>query len=106
MTEGERAERVWLESEIKLAVFNAKHGLAIVFAELFGPTGSAVLRLALDTGATATMINVGHLVAVGCDPSLVADRVQVTTGSGIEFVPRIKVHRFRTLGREQAVLQF
>ena len=63
--------------------FDAQRGLVIVQAELFGPTGSIVLRLALDTGATGTMINVAPLTAIGYDPSLAPDRVQVTTGSGV-----------------------
>jgi predicted aspartyl protease len=78
--------------------FNARRGLIIVQAELFGPSGSIVLRLALDTGATATMVNVGPLAAVGYDPSLAAARVQVTTGSGVEYVPRIEVGRIKVLG--------
>ena len=60
--------------------FNPQQGLIIVAAELFGPLGSAVLRLALDTGASASLINAVHLVTVGYDPSLVPDRVQVTKG--------------------------
>ncbi len=83
--------------------FDSGQGLVIVPAELFGPSGSAVLRLALDTGATASMINVGHLVAVGYDPSLVAERVQVTTGSGVEFVPRLEISRLKALGKECAL---
>ena len=63
--------------------FDAQRGLVIVQAELFGPTGSIVLRLALDTGATGTMINVLPLTAIGYDPSLAPDRAQVTTGSGV-----------------------
>ena len=43
-------------------------------AAIDGPSGRAVLRLALDTGATATLINVGMLVALGYDPALVPDR--------------------------------
>jgi hypothetical protein len=38
---------------------------------LWGPSGSAVLRLALDTGATSTVVNVGLVVALGYDPALV-----------------------------------
>ena len=45
------------------------------------PSGSVVLRLALDTGATSMVINVGMLVAVGYDPAVVAEGVQVTTGN-------------------------
>ena len=44
------------------------------------------------------MINAGHLVAIGYDPSLAGDRVQVTTGSGVEYVSRLAVSRFKTLG--------
>lgn len=39
--------------------FDPQQGLIIVGAELWGPSGSALLRLALDTGATATVVNVG-----------------------------------------------
>lgn len=73
--------------------FDAQAGLVIVRAEALGQSGSIVLRLALDTGATSTMISVGPLAAIGYDPSLVADRVQVTTGSGVEFVPRLAISR-------------
>jgi hypothetical protein len=68
--------------------FDPRQGLIVVRAELWGPTGSAILQLALDTGATGTLVSVGMLVAVGYDPALAPDRFQVTTGSGIEFVPR------------------
>ena len=69
--------------------FDGKQGLIVIHAELTGPTGSALLRLALDTGATATLVNVGMLVSIGHDPDLSSDRLQVTTGSGVEFAPRI-----------------
>jgi predicted aspartyl protease len=81
--------------------FNPKQGLVIVRAELWGPAGSAVLRLALDTGATGSLVNVGLLVAVGYDPALSPDRVQVTTGSGVEFAPRITLDKLTSLGKER-----
>jgi predicted aspartyl protease len=81
--------------------FNPEQGLIVVQAEVFGPSGSIVLRLALDTGATGTMMNVAPLAAVGYDPSLAPDRVQVTTGSGVEFAPRISVARISALGQER-----
>jgi len=81
--------------------FNPREGLVVVGTELEGPSGTAVLRLALDTGATSTLVNVGMLVAVGYDPAMAATRVQVTTGSGIEFAPRIVVIRLRVLGQER-----
>lgn len=81
--------------------FNPQHGLVIIHAELEGPSGSAILRLALDTGATSTAINVGMLVSIGYDPSLVPDRIQVTTGSGVEYVPRITLSKITALGQER-----
>ena len=56
---------------------------------------------ALDTGATGAMVNVAPLATIGYDPSLVPDRVQVTTGSGVEFAPRIWVSRIKALGQER-----
>jgi predicted aspartyl protease len=81
--------------------FNPHRGLVIVRIELFGPSGSANLRLALDTGASGTLINVGLLVAIGYDPALAPTRVQVTTGSGVEYGPRIEVSRLTALGQER-----
>ena len=82
--------------------FDPDTGLVIVYSEVFGPSGSIVLRLALDTGATGTMINVAPLTTVGYDPSLAPDRVQVTTGSGVEYAPRISVNQINALGKSQS----
>ena len=82
--------------------FDPQQGLIIVPAELWGPSGSAVLRLALDTGATGTVVNTGMLVALGYDPALIPDRVQITTGSGVEFAPRVLLDRIMVLGEESA----
>jgi predicted aspartyl protease len=81
--------------------FNPDRGLVVVQAEVFGPSGSMILRLALDTGATGTLINVAPLAAIGYDPSLAPERVQVTTGSGVEFAPRIIVARMQAMGQER-----
>src|SRR5258708_17482984 len=80
--------------------FNSADGLIVVDAELEGPSGSAMVRLALDTGATWTLINVAILVAVGYDPALAPQRVQITTGGGVEFVPTIAVSRLKSLGQD------
>jgi predicted aspartyl protease len=81
--------------------FEAERGLVIVRAELWGPSGSAVLRLALDTGATSTVVNVAMLVALGYDPALAPDRIQITTGSGVEFAPRVLLQKVAALGVER-----
>ena len=80
--------------------FNAERGMIIVRAEVFGPDSSAVLRLALDTGATASMVSQSRLLQIGCDPSASAKRLQITTASGIEFVPRVTLNKIVALGTE------
>ena len=80
--------------------FDPAQGLIVVSVEIWGPSGSVVLRLALDTGATGTVINTATLVAVGYDPALASERIQVTTGSGVEFAPRLLLDKVVALGRE------
>ena len=82
--------------------FDPQKGLIVVSAELWGPSDNAVLRLALDTGATGTIVNTEMLVALGYDPALTSDRDQILTGSGVELVPRILLDRILVLGKECA----
>lgn len=84
-----------------IASFNPTRGLIVIQTEVFGPSGSIVLRLALDTGATGTMINVAPLTAIGYDPSAISERVQVTTGSGVEYAPRLVARKLQALGQER-----
>ena len=79
--------------------FDHTRGLIIVFCRIAGPAGDTIVRLALDTGATSTMINWDVLVLIGYDPAAFRDRIQITTGSGVEFVPRISVSLIEALGK-------
>lgn len=81
--------------------FNAREGLVIVRARIWGPTGDALLRLALDTGASSTSVRTGVLVSIGYDPAAALERVQVTTASGVEFVSRLSVHKLEALGQSR-----
>jgi len=56
------------------------------------------MRMALDTGATSTVVSVGLLVAIGCDPAASQERVEVTTGSGVEFAPQVRLAQIKALG--------
>ncbi len=53
----------------------------------------------MDTGATGSMINWDVAVLLGYNPASTKDRIQVTTGSGVEFAPRIVVKKVEVLGR-------
>ena len=81
--------------------FDPDSGLIVVRSEIRGPSGEAILRLALDTGATRTTINAAMLTATGYDPTLVPERFQVTMGSGVEYVPRIVVEEMCSLGQKR-----
>ncbi|MCI0335779.1 MAG: hypothetical protein L0228_21440 [Planctomycetes bacterium] len=48
-----------------------------------------------------TLVNAAPLVALGYDPALSAHRTQVTTGSGIEFVPELNVAKIEALDLER-----
>jgi len=65
----------------------------VVRAALHGPAGVARLALAVDTGATGTLINAAPLVSIGYDPALATQRVEVTTGSSVEFATRLVVDK-------------
>lgn len=82
--------------------FSPQRGLIVVKVRLWGPAGSRVLRLALDTGATATMINAPALVAVGYDPAASPDRVLMTTASGVEYAARVAVDRMEALRQSRS----
>ncbi|MGH7171506.1 MAG: aspartyl protease family protein, partial [Gemmataceae bacterium] len=63
--------------------FHAQRGLIFIPAELEGPSGNVQLRLALDTGASRTLIRTRSLVRAGYDPPQAQIYVRVTTASGV-----------------------
>src|SRR4051812_39647959 len=81
--------------------FNAQHGLIIVRVRLWGPTGDTYAQLALDTGATRTMLDPTLLVSIGYDPVASPNRSQMTTGSGVEYVSRLTADKLEALGQER-----
>jgi len=82
--------------------FDPARGLIVVRAELHGPSADVGLNLALDTGASQTMVNVLPLTLAGYLPGAATEHVEITTGSGVVYAPRIPVLRVSALGHEQA----
>ncbi len=80
--------------------FKPNEGLIIVPTQLFGPNGDTIVQLALDTGATGSLINWDVVILLGYDPAITQDRIQMTTGSGVEFAPRINITKIEALGPE------
>lgn len=81
--------------------FDPNQGLIVAPTRLWGPNGDTVVRLALDTGATRSVVSWDLPVLLGYDPAVVSERVQMTTGSGVEFVPQIRIERVEALGHER-----
>lgn len=79
--------------------FDAIQGLIVIPTRLYGSQGDTIVRLALDTGATGSMINWDVAVLLGYDPASVKERIQITTGSGVEFAPRIAIKKIEIMGR-------
>ena len=81
--------------------FNPGNGLIVVRTRLVGPSTYTDVQLALDTGAIMTLVDRNTLNHLGYDPSAEPERVQMTTGSGVELVPEITLTRLDALGQEQ-----
>ena len=79
--------------------FDPTQGLIVIPTRLHGFRTDTIVRLALDTGATSSMINWDVAVLLGYDPASSKERIQVTTGSGVEFAPRIVVKKVEVFGR-------
>ncbi len=79
--------------------FDPTQGLIVIPTRLHGFHTDTIVRLALDTGATSSMINWDVAVLLGYDPASSKERIQVTTCSGVEFAPRIVVKKVEVLGR-------
>lgn len=79
-------------------LFDPKQSLIICHGEIIGPKMELSVKMALDTGATYTMIPVEAALAAGRDPSRSRKKIEITTGSGIEYVPLIVIPEFRAFG--------
>jgi hypothetical protein len=84
--------------------FNRRDRLIMVGAEIEGPDGRRMVRLALDTGATCTVIRAPRLQAVGYDPAVPFDRLPVAMGNGVVSLPRLRLERLEALGQSRSGL--
>ena len=77
--------------------FDPQGNLIVVDATLWGPNGIALLRMALDTGSTSTLVNAGPLAFLGYDLANAVDQAQVATGSRVETAPLLRIDRIDAL---------
>ncbi len=84
--------------------FDPEFGLVIVQARLIGPSGAVTLNLALDTGASRTLLNKDLLISVGYDLADAVGHSNMTIGSNVEPVALIRVDNLTALGQERAAM--
>ncbi len=85
--------------------FDPDAELIYIWAEILGETGKARLLLALDIGASHTMISHTRLMELGYDPEAGERKSRIVTGSGIETVFHVTLKRLTTLGRRKEIFE-
>lgn len=81
--------------------FDPGQNIIVLPVRVSGPSGDIIARLALDTGASRTMLDWDVVVLLGYDPPAIPERVRITTASGVEFVPRVTVQKIEAIGEER-----
>jgi predicted aspartyl protease len=74
-------------------------GVLVTAAQVSGPRGSRIIRLALDTGATNTMIPNKAALAVGIHPDRAKMFREVVTANGTVLIPFVRVPRMTLFGK-------
>ena len=82
--------------------FTPGQGLIVVPVKLWGPGGTLIVRLVLDTGATTTFVRQSRLERIGYTPDDSTRRRPVAMGGGIVFAPVVTLERLVALGQERA----
>ena len=81
--------------------FVASHGPILIDATIWGPAGSRSIRVALDTGATRSLIRESVLAAIGIVAAPSGPTVQVTMSNSVQTVPLVEVDRIEALGKSR-----
>lgn len=81
--------------------FKADYGLVYVRVVILREDREAILNLALDTGASGTIVSAKRLQELGYDLDKPEDEIYITTGSGLIFVPKITIERLTALGKKK-----
>jgi predicted aspartyl protease len=71
--------------------FDPRARVITVRARLLGPAGSGAATLALDTGATTTLIDPRILQLIGADPAKATTFGFITAATSIAYVPKVAV---------------
>lgn len=79
-------------------------GPILVPVKLEGPRESRAVVMALDTGATHTVISLSAARDIGYDPSRTRGSVELLTAGGIVHAPKLRLRSAACLGQKVANL--
>ncbi len=74
------------------------HGILSVYAVIGGPRTWRSLKLAVDTGATYTMVPPDLLIDIGSDPTTPIRRLELSTANGLVIAPVLRIQVMKCLG--------
>ncbi len=88
-------------------LFDPTYGLIYLKAKISrrkenGRIKDLILNLALDTGATGTVISQKRLIGLGYKLKDAEDEMLITTGSGLISVLKIRVENLAALGKDKS----
>ena len=77
--------------------------LIVVPVRVFGPQqgNQLVLRFAIDTGSTTSILDWDRALSLGYDPAVSNSQVQTTTASGTIFAPRLMLEKLEVFREEK-----
>jgi len=79
--------------------FDSKAGIILVKTKLHGPAGDGIVNLALDTGATWTLVSWEISVQRGYDPASVRERTPGNDGERGRILSEDKSETFAGYGK-------
>ena len=74
--------------------------LIIVPVRLLGPNKELILRFAIDTAATSSMIGWEQASQLGYVRSTLAGKMRLTTASGTDLVQQVTLNKIEAFGQE------
>lgn len=74
--------------------------IILVSAAVTGPNGMRLMRLAIDTGASVTLINSGLLNSLGYSLTEVSETIEIMTVSGMATFPMVTTDKVVAIGQE------
>ena len=79
---------------------NTASGILLCKVKISNKGQFMFIKLAIDTGASITMISIESALAIGIDPSKSERRIEITTVNGTILVPTVTIPSFTCLGIE------